>query len=41
MSNASFRSMRRTEHCDAVVRVYNAAGNVIETHEQEGEFKAW
>jgi hypothetical protein len=24
---------------DAVVRVYHSAGNVIETHEQAGEFK--
>ena len=24
---------------DAVIRVYNAAGSVIETHEQAGEFK--
>jgi hypothetical protein len=26
---------------DAVIRVYYAAGNVIETHEQEGDFKEW
>jgi hypothetical protein len=24
---------------DTVIRVYDAAGNVIETHEQAGEFK--
>jgi hypothetical protein len=24
---------------DAVIRVYNAAGNVIEMHEHKGEFK--
>jgi len=24
---------------DAVIRVYDAAGNVIETHERAGEFK--
>jgi hypothetical protein len=24
---------------DAVIRVYDEAGNVIETHEQSGEFK--
>jgi hypothetical protein len=24
---------------DAVIRVYDAAGNVIETHEQSGDFK--
>jgi hypothetical protein len=28
------------ESCDAVIRVYDDAGNVIETHEQEGEFKS-
>jgi hypothetical protein len=26
---------------DAVIRVYDAAGNVIETHEQAGAFKEW
>jgi hypothetical protein len=26
---------------DAVIRVYNAAGNVIETHEHKGDFKKW
>jgi hypothetical protein len=26
---------------DAVIRVYDAAGNVIETHEHAGDFKAW
>jgi hypothetical protein len=26
---------------DAVIRVYNEAGNVIETHEHAGEFKEW
>ena len=26
---------------DAVIRVYDDAGNVIETHEHAGEFKAW
>jgi len=25
----------------AVIRVYVAAGNVIETHEHAGEFKEW
>jgi hypothetical protein len=25
----------------AVIRVYDAAGNVIETHEHAGEFKEW
>jgi hypothetical protein len=26
---------------DAVIRVYDEAGNVIETHEHNGEFKMW
>jgi hypothetical protein len=26
---------------DAVIRVYDAAGNVTETHEHAGEFKEW
>jgi len=26
---------------DAVIRVYDAAGNVIETHEHAGELKEW
>jgi hypothetical protein len=26
---------------DAVIRVYDAAGNVIQTHEHAGEFKEW
>jgi hypothetical protein len=25
----------------AVIRVYDAAGNLIETHEHEGDFKEW
>jgi hypothetical protein len=26
---------------DAVIRAYDAAGNVIETHEHKGDFKEW
>ena len=26
---------------DAVIRVYNEAGTVIETHEHAGDFKEW
>ena len=26
---------------DAVIRVYDEAGNVIETHEYAGDFKEW
>ena len=37
VSNAKVRS--RSHH--AVIRIYDAAGNVIETHEQTGQFKEW
>jgi hypothetical protein len=26
---------------DAVIRIYDAAGNLIETHEHAGDFKEW
>jgi hypothetical protein len=26
---------------DAVIRVYNETGNMIETHEHAGDFKEW
>jgi len=26
---------------DAVIRVYDAAGNVIKTHADKGDFKEW
>jgi len=29
----------RSAHDDAVIRVYDEAGNVIETHEHAGEFR--
>jgi hypothetical protein len=28
-------------HMMLVIRVYDAAGNVIETHEHKGDFKEW
>jgi hypothetical protein len=34
---AKFRSRSH----GAVIRVYDAAGNVIETHEHAGDFKEW
>ena len=40
MLSAAYASQYSRSH-DAVVRVYNAAGNVIETHEHAGEFKEW
>ena len=35
-----FDRFRSRSH-DAVIRVYDEAGNVIETHEHEGDFKDW
>ncbi|PYK33553.1 MAG: hypothetical protein DME54_12130 [Verrucomicrobia bacterium] len=31
----------RSRSCDAVIRVYDVAGNVIETRENAGDFKEW
>ena len=31
----------RSRSYDAVIRVYDAASNVIETHEYRGDFKEW
>jgi hypothetical protein len=33
--------MHRSRSRDAVIRVYDEAGNVIETQEHAGDFKAW
>jgi hypothetical protein len=33
--------MDRSRSHDAVIRVYDEAANVIETHEHKGEFKEW
>jgi hypothetical protein len=30
-----------TVHTHAVIRVFDEAGNVIETHKHKGEFKEW
>jgi hypothetical protein len=37
ISNAKFYSRLH----NAVIRVYDEAGNVIETHEHTGDFKEW
>jgi len=29
------------DHNDAVIHVYDAAGNLIDTHEHKGESKEW
>jgi hypothetical protein len=31
----------RSESCNALIRVYDEAGDVIETHEHAGDFKEW
>jgi hypothetical protein len=37
--NAIGYAMHRSRSNLAVIRVYDAAGNVIETHERKGDFK--
>jgi hypothetical protein len=39
VSNAIGYASQYSRSHDAVIRVYDAAGNVIETHEHAGEFK--
>ena len=39
ITNAVGYAKFRSRTYDAVIRVYNDAGNVIETHERAGEFK--
>ena len=34
-------AMYNSRSHDAVIRVYDAAGNVIKAHEHAGEFKEW
>jgi hypothetical protein len=41
ITNAIGYAKFRSRSHDAVIRVYNAAGNVIETHEPIGDFKEW
>jgi hypothetical protein len=41
MSRGLFPSTTRIESCDAVILVFDDAGNVIETHEHKGDFKEW
>jgi hypothetical protein len=37
--NAIGYAMHRSRSHDAVIRVYDEAGNVIETHEHAGDFR--
>jgi len=39
--NAIGYVMHYSRSHDAVIRVYDAAGNVIETHKHKGDFKEW
>ena len=41
VSNAIGYAMHSSRSHDAVIRVYDAAGNVIETHAHKGDFKEW
>jgi hypothetical protein len=41
VSNAIGYAKFSSRSHDAVIRVYDESGNVIETHEQAGEFKEW
>jgi hypothetical protein len=34
-------AMHRSRSHDAVIRVYDGARNIIETHEHAGELKVW
>ena len=39
--NAVGYAMHSSRSHDAVIRVYDDPGNVIETHEHKGDFKEW
>jgi hypothetical protein len=39
VSNAIAYALHYSRSADAVIRVYDATGNVIETHEHRGKFK--
>ena len=41
ISNAIDYAKHRSRSRSAVIRVYDKAGNVIETHEHAGDFKDW
>jgi hypothetical protein len=41
ISNAVHSAKFFSNSHDAVIRVYDEAGNVIETHEHAGDFKEW
>jgi hypothetical protein len=41
IANAIGYAMHSSRSHDAVIRVYDDAGKLIETHEHTGEFKEW
>jgi hypothetical protein len=41
VGNAIGYAMHSSRSHDAVIRVYDAIGNVIETHQHKGDFKEW
>jgi len=41
VNNAIDRAQSYSRSHDAVIGLYNAAGNVIETPEHKGDFKEW
>ena len=41
VTNATGYAMHDSRSADAVIRLYDEAGNVIETHEHKGDFKEW
>jgi len=41
ISNAIGCAEHRSRSHDAVIRVYDEAGNVIDTHKHVGEFREW
>jgi len=41
ISNAIGYALHSSRSHDAVIRVYDDAGNVIETHEHAGDFTEW
>jgi hypothetical protein len=41
MRSGTGYAMHRSRSHDAVIRVYDEAGNVIETYEHAGDFREW
>src|SRR5260370_42390748 len=39
--DAISNAIHRSRSHDALIRVYDDAGNVIQTHEHEGDFREW